>query len=263
MYMRLAFAVAAHLEPDILLVDEVLAVGDVQFQRKCLGKMDEVAAKQGRTVLLVSHNMVAISAICRRAILLRTGSIAIDGNVTHAIGHYLSSLGSKEASFADLANWPTRYGAGEFARLMSVGMFDLKGTPCDVIEMKQGLVIRLHIHFLKAVSTPEVGVAISNLLGQRTTHLVSAWEGLLEPVGEGRYIYEITIPRLLLIPGPYALTVWVKREGRVSGGSDDGIEGALTFEVAPTAINGRVPHFDAYCQPGEVYMESRWTVGRA
>jgi len=263
MYMRLAFAVAAHLEPDILLIDEVLAVGDAAFQRKCLARMQIISGSLGRTVVFVSHNMAAIAAICPRAILLQTGSVAGDGNVHHVIGQYQSSLSSKQTPFVDLMDWPNRYGPGEFARFVSVGLHDLAGAPRDIIRIGHGLKMRLKIHFFKPVRAPEIGVAISNLLGQRATHFVSSWEGLLEPVDEGRYVYEITVPRLLLVPGLYTLTVWVKKEGRMSGGSDDGIEGALNFEVAPAPINGRVPYFDAYCQPGEVYMESQWKVGRA
>src|SRR5436190_8968275 len=84
MYMRLAFAVAAHLEPEILIVDEVLSVGDAEFQKKCLGKMDEVSRRQGRTVLFVSHNMAAITDLADRAVLLDRGTVAIDGSVPDA-----------------------------------------------------------------------------------------------------------------------------------------------------------------------------------
>jgi len=90
MYVRLAFAVAAHLEPDILVVDEVLAVGDTAFQKKCLGKMDEVSRRDGRTVLFVSHNLAAIAEMTDRALLLHAGSIAVDGSVTEALSTYLS-----------------------------------------------------------------------------------------------------------------------------------------------------------------------------
>jgi lipopolysaccharide transport system ATP-binding protein len=90
MYVRLAFAVAAHLEPEILLVDEVLAVGDAEFQRKCLGKIDEVSRQEGRTVLLVSHNMAAIAEMANRALLLDAGSIVVDGSVTEAVSTYLA-----------------------------------------------------------------------------------------------------------------------------------------------------------------------------
>jgi lipopolysaccharide transport system ATP-binding protein len=91
MYMRLAFAVASHTEPEILLVDEVLAVGDAQFQKKCLGRMDEVG-KEGRTVLFVSHNMTAIKALCKRGVLLENGKIAYDGDVSTVTEKYLSGL---------------------------------------------------------------------------------------------------------------------------------------------------------------------------
>src|SRR5439155_9750776 len=90
MYMRLAFTVAAHLEPEILVVDEVLAVGDAQFQKKCLGKMEDVA-KQGRTVLFVSHNMPSVERLCQQCVLLRQGSVERIGNPTAIISHYLTS----------------------------------------------------------------------------------------------------------------------------------------------------------------------------
>src|SRR5207248_4586629 len=91
MYVRLAFAVAAHLEPEILVIDEVLAVGDAEFQKKCLGKMKEVS-RGGRTVLFVSHNLAAVSAMCGRGLVLDQGAIAFDGNATDAIAQYNSSI---------------------------------------------------------------------------------------------------------------------------------------------------------------------------
>jgi lipopolysaccharide transport system ATP-binding protein len=98
MYVRLAFAVAAHLEPEILVVDEVLAVGDAEFQKKCLGKMDEVSRREGRTVLFVSHNMSAIEALCPRSIGLAAGVIVFDGNTNRAIDHYLKMRRSEESA---------------------------------------------------------------------------------------------------------------------------------------------------------------------
>ena len=98
MYVRLAFAVAAHLEPEILIVDEVLAVGDAQFQKKCLGKMDEVSVKEGRTVLFVSHNMAAINKLCDTCMHLDTGSIALIGPTSHVIQNYLSIIDKRETT---------------------------------------------------------------------------------------------------------------------------------------------------------------------
>jgi ABC-type polysaccharide/polyol phosphate transport system ATPase subunit len=120
MYIWLAFAVAAHLEPDILIVDEVLAVGDTEFQKKCLGKIDEVSRREGRTVLFVSHNLASIAELADRALLLQAGSIATDGSVTQALSMYLSrgarkpryTHSSAEGSGYLLANSP-----GGFARV--------------------------------------------------------------------------------------------------------------------------------------------------
>ncbi len=106
MYMRLAFAVAAHLEPEILIVDEVLAVGDVEFQKKCLGKMDEVSRRDGRTVLLVSHNLAAIAALTHRAIVLESGHVVADGQTQDAISTYISRGGSA-ATYLRPASQPT------------------------------------------------------------------------------------------------------------------------------------------------------------
>jgi len=92
MYIRLAFAIAAHLEPDILIIDEVLAVGDIEFQKKCLSKMESVSKEYGRTVLFVSHNMAAVQSLCTRAILLRAGSIAAQGQVSEVINEYYKSV---------------------------------------------------------------------------------------------------------------------------------------------------------------------------
>jgi ABC-type polysaccharide/polyol phosphate transport system ATPase subunit len=98
MYVRLAFAVAAHLEPEILLVDEVLAVGDTEFQKKCLGKIDQVSRQEGRTVLLVSHNLAAVAEMANRALLLDAGAVTVDGSVTEAVSTYLSR-GARKASY--------------------------------------------------------------------------------------------------------------------------------------------------------------------
>jgi lipopolysaccharide transport system ATP-binding protein len=107
MYVRLAFAVAAHLEPEILLVDEVLAVGDIEFQRKCLGKMQQITG-EGRTVLFVSHNMPSIEALCHQAILLEDGQIAFGGDSAVTVAHYLGKKTQTAQSFVDLRAHPGR-----------------------------------------------------------------------------------------------------------------------------------------------------------
>ena len=120
MYVRLAFAVAAHLEPEILMVDEVLAVGDAAFQKKCLGKMGDVA-RQGRTVLFVSHNMAAVVSLCNRALLLESGQIAADGPAVEVAAVYQSESIGVESDQTDLSQMPHK-GSGK-ARFTSVRTF--------------------------------------------------------------------------------------------------------------------------------------------
>ena len=106
MYVRLAFAVAAHLEPEILIVDEVLAVGDTEFQKKCLGKMDEVSRREGRTVLFVSHNMEAMLKLCTRGILLDSGCVRAAGAVNTVVPIYLSSRSASPRIYRSVGEQP-------------------------------------------------------------------------------------------------------------------------------------------------------------
>src|SRR5207248_6734902 len=128
MYVRLAFAVASHLEPEILIVDEVLAVGDAQFQQKCLGKMGQVS-RSGRTVLFVSHTMTAVKALCTRAVLLERGRAAADGGVDDVVNRYLSA-GTDPAGTGVIPDDAPRHAdvPGE-ARFRSARVTDLSGEP--------------------------------------------------------------------------------------------------------------------------------------
>lgn len=137
MFMRLAFAVAAHLEPDILVVDEVLAVGDLAFQRKCLGKMSTVA-QQGRTVLFVSHNMAAVQGLCSRAALLDHGRIVHVGTPQEVIGRYVQSATSLEP--VALGARPDRSGDGT-VRMESIGIESL--DPDRIIRCASRLVVTI------------------------------------------------------------------------------------------------------------------------
>jgi lipopolysaccharide transport system ATP-binding protein len=142
MYVRLAFAVAAHLEPDILLIDEVLAVGDVAFQRKCLGKIGDVV-KQGRTVLFVSHNLVAIQALCSRTLLLNKGNLVEDGLSSEVIKHYLSllSIGTNQQSVSSLS----RVTGGNEIRLIAIELVDENELVTDTFEFGSEMRVRFTI----------------------------------------------------------------------------------------------------------------------
>lgn len=130
MVVRLAFAVAAHIEPEVLIVDEVLAVGDVRFQRKSLGKMSEVAS-EGRTVLFVSHNMEAIRRLCTRSILLEQGRVALDGTTHDVINRYLATNIEAQQAFIQLPEDPRGAGIGQ---ALTLQFLDMNNRPCTVFQ---------------------------------------------------------------------------------------------------------------------------------
>jgi len=199
MGMRLAFSVAAHLEPEILIVDEVLAVGDIRFQKKCLSKMDEVA-KAGRTVLYVAHNMPAISRLCQRAILMGNGRVVQDGPVHEVISTYLNSgLGTSAfREWPDLARAP----GGDIVRLCAVRVLDQDGEIPDAIDIRKPLRIETEYEVLKPGYVLLPNLYLSNeegicLFGAQD--LDPEWRGRPRPAG--RYISTVWMPGNLLAEG--------------------------------------------------------------
>jgi lipopolysaccharide transport system ATP-binding protein len=159
MYMRLAFAVAAHLEPEILLVDEVLAVGDAQFQRKCLGKLEELGA-QGRTVLFVTHNIPMVLRLCSRAVLLDHGSLVASGHPAHITRAY---LGKGAISLAERI-WPTPQTApgDSVARLRAVRVRAQEDGPADTVDIRRDVLIEVEYWDLQSALRPTVSIACFN-----------------------------------------------------------------------------------------------------
>jgi lipopolysaccharide transport system ATP-binding protein len=165
MYVRLAFAVAAHLEPEILVVDEVLAVGDVAFQKKCLGKMDDVA-KEGRTVLFVSHNMAAVSSLCTKAMVLKEGCmLGHVFEVDKAIEVYLSHI--KDKTTMSLADRKDRKGEGRI-KITDFSMIDKEGKEVDMLVSGQYVEFRIYYECIKNLNTQNIsiGIGIFSHLGQ-------------------------------------------------------------------------------------------------
>jgi lipopolysaccharide transport system ATP-binding protein len=156
MYVRLAFAVAAHLEPEILIVDEVLAVGDAQFQKKCLGKMEDVG-KEGRTVIFVSHQMSAIQALCGRGIVLQAGEVILDGSTNDAIDLYLES-GSALSNEIPLSQRKDRSGSGK-VKVNDVKILDQRGV--KVSSLQSGEDYCFEIDFLNETKSTLSNVVIS------------------------------------------------------------------------------------------------------
>ena len=147
MYVRLAFAVAAHLEPEILIIDEVLAVGDAQFQKKCLGKMQEVG-REGRTVLFVSHNMATISSLCQRCMLLDVGKLVKSGQTSDVILEYYSNGTASPAAF-DYTISGKQVG-DNYAKLLGGSVVNSDGTVCTEIDISQSLKIKMKYQILKS-----------------------------------------------------------------------------------------------------------------
>jgi len=220
MYVRLAFAVAAHLEPEILVVDEVLAVGDAAFQKKCLGKMQDVG-KEGRTVLFVSHNMAAIKALCMRAICLQQGRVAVNGAVEAVIEHYLETDSPNTDVYEAKQASPKPY-------IRRIRIFQEGSGGRVVIDKPVTIVFDVESHDMREL---EVGLLINNSGGVCVHHSCSAFSG--EDADQHMSTVECIIPPYGLGPGKHSLDVVLhKRKYEVF----EHIEHALGIEVAFTGI---------------------------
>lgn len=203
MQMRLAFAVAAHLEPEILLVDEVLAVGDAEFQRKCLGKMNEVAG-EGRTILFVSHNMGSIVRLCQRALWIDHGRIKEDAEARDVVRNYLSVGETQTAT----QTWPEGEGPGdETLRLTSVRVIQ-GGTPTNRVQIDEPFEIQIETE-VAADTSREVAVAIRVLNPEGEVLLESSevMQENLPPRAPGRWRTTCVFPAYALNGGSYYLSV--------------------------------------------------------
>jgi lipopolysaccharide transport system ATP-binding protein len=223
MQMRLAFAVAAHLEPQILLVDEVLAVGDLAFQKKCLGKIGEVA-HAGRTVILVSHNMGAIGHLCRRCLLLEKGRQVLDTSPENAIAAYVKASmtsGSGEHS----QSW--KRSGSQLVRITSAEMLNDEGAPCSTVLM--GNDVRIRISGVSETSGMDFELCLQ-LIAQNGTPVLYLYDQF-QSFRSGEdcgFLIESRIPKILLMPGTYFLSVWI---GRMGQESFDEVENALSIDV--------------------------------
>jgi lipopolysaccharide transport system ATP-binding protein len=251
MYLRLAFSVAAHLEADILMIDEVLAVGDASFQEKCIGKMRDVTSHAGRTVVFVSHNMDAVQKLCNRVIFLQKGGVAYDGRATEAIERY---FGASELQVRkSLKEAPNRAGSGE-ARFLDVELLDGSGVSRCEYQFDYPIRFRTTIEFLKPVDNPIVGY---NIFSGRNISLVDArshWDGHQFGRCAGKRTIEITIPPLQFYPGIYSVQLWVSPSPALP--VMDEIPGAFAFRlVSPPHIPRDREFYDIW---GAVHVDSKW-----
>ena len=253
MYVRLAFAVAAHLEPEILLVDEVLAVGDAAFQMKCLGKMGEVS-RGGRTVVFISHNMAAVENLCDKGILLEEGSVTFSGDIKQTVDRYLQGVNghtkSVSAEVIDLSNAarPPQYRP----LLKRLQFFTDQGRPLNG-GLRIGGTLKAHIHFEleEPASGLDACLGFDNLFGQRVFTAHSVFEPQ-QARGEraGQQVFVCEIPSLTLVPGEYKIKIGLNIRGRVRDCVEDATR--LTILESDYYGTGKVPWNGAFV------LKHRW-----
>jgi len=252
MYLRLAFAVAAHLDADILLADEVLAVGDAQFQRKCLRKMRD-AASGGRTVIFVSHNMAAVSALCTRALWLESGRARADGPVDEVVRTYLGSVASGEGS--SVRDRPDHEGDGRL-RITDVEFRSAAGEPRTSFSSGEDVCVVLLYESRtdERLGSAHASISIETTLGERVGLVSSGYAGDDFEGLPARGRISCTLPRLPLNTGEYVCSVWVT----VSGRKADSLRDAAVFAVEATNYygTGRQP------SPGwgSLLLDNEWAV---
>jgi lipopolysaccharide transport system ATP-binding protein len=247
MFVRLAFAVAVHFEPEILLIDEVLAVGDSAFQSKCRRKMHDVA-RTGRTVLFVSHNLSMMQALCSRGIVLRNSTVLCDTSVDKAIATYLKTL--EKIASGDLLERTERRGRGEI-RLRNVEISTGESThPNFLITGRPACFAFSFNMFGLGLSC---AFTIYNQLGQEITYFDSALVSPLDCLDRGRNAkFLCEIHELPLFPGRYRINVAITQNGELQ----DHVEAAAFFEVKPGSSNERMISQDnGNCS---VFVNHRW-----
>lgn len=238
MYVRLAFAVAAHMEPEILIVDEVLAVGDAEFQRKCLGKMQEVSTG-GRTVLFVSHQMASIRNLCQTGLLLSQGQVVASGPIDQVVNQYLSQ--SAQLFEISLRERADREGSGAL-RFLGVSFADAGGSAVQAFTSGGPATFSFAIENARreTLRNVRIGIGIDSDAGQRilvlSTHLAKRDVPEVPPSIEA---IRLVVPRLALAPGRYSFTLF----GSVNGEVADWVKGAGSFDVESGDYygNGQLP----------------------
>jgi len=213
MYVRLAFAVAAHLEPDILVIDEVLAVGDASFQKKCLGKMDDVSKKQGRTVIFVSHNMSAISSLCESCILLSMGRIEGKGRTSETLMKYYAANGRHSDAHADYASLPVPIG-DKHARLLSASVVNSQGKVTHEISIHDSFRVNMKYR-IQQESSAKLVPNFHFFTSDGTRAFVDNAPGVM-PMSCGDYEATCEVPADLLNDGTYTIGVALSAYSKTS-----------------------------------------------
>lgn len=227
MYVRLAFAVAAHLDPEILIIDEVLAVGDAEFQKKCVDKMKSVSAGQGKTILFVSHNLAFVQALCPRAILLEQGRLKADGPTADVIQHYIQGIQSSQDSLTRSGNL--------LAELQSLQMYNEKDQPSALIQQGQPCSFVLEYHAKQALEQVGVALGFNDMGGQRILSIWSEFQQQRFSFSPGMNTIRITLPAMKLMPANYMLASYLTASGNLV---EDVVDVQQLLVVAPPLKEG-------------------------
>jgi lipopolysaccharide transport system ATP-binding protein len=253
MYTRLAFSVAIHLEPEILIVDEVLAVGDAEFQQRCLDKMAEVR-RSGRTILFVSHNMAAVSQLCTRTILLKGGRVERDGPTDEVADYYLrsSTTAGDESGRRELTTAPRAGGDGK-VRFTAVELFGRSGL---ATRFAPGEPIRIRVRLRSEIAdtAAEIGLSVRTLVSEVTVFTASSAESRAAiAIVPGEYEAELALEPNYLCPGSYAIQL-----GTTCGTLRDLVPEAIRFTIDdPRGANEFTRSL-----PGVVQLPYDWTALR-
>lgn len=250
MYVRLAFAVAAHLDPDILIVDEVLAVGDAEFQKKCLGKMDETA-KTGRTVLFVSHDLRRAASLCTRGILLNSGRIVCEGSISKVIDYYLASHKTSAAAVT-LVDRTDRSGSGD-AQFDSIEISS-GGIAATTVSVGRSFEAAMQIAVKRRIGPLTVRAIVMSSDGVAVYELVSNDDGLNWSPDLGNYVVSVVTEKMPLYPGTYFLDLWV---GDRTGRRVDYVTHAISFSVTQEGGGGLERELDRGA--GLVVQAGNWS----
>jgi lipopolysaccharide transport system ATP-binding protein len=227
MRLRLGFAVAANLDTDVLFVDEVLAVGDIGFQKKCLDKMGDLRTL-GKSVVFVSHNMAAVENLCSRVIWVDDGRIREDGNPSDVIKSYMSTFSGITHSGMDLSHIESRHGNGDI-RFTRIEFLDGGGNPLPIIRAGDSLTIRFHFLAHKPITNPSFGFRMFIEFGTLVNEF-STWAAGVDTstVLPGPGFIDLDIDFLNLMPSRYHLSLWVTTQNAVPY---DGLENCITMDV--------------------------------
>jgi len=251
MYVRLAFAVAAHLEPEILIVDEVLAVGDAEFQKKCLGKMSEVAGG-GRTVLFVSHNMTAVRQLCQNGIWLQEGGIKQIGPISRIVGAYSENTRER----VNGGNFSLRNISGDGSiELISYCVANARGEAHPPPGTNEDLIMYIKLNVKASIARPVVGIDFTNEQGVLLTALNTLEQGTILPsLQKGEVTISIQVRRVAFLPGTYTSNFWiVSPEYHTYVHAD----GCIVFEIARVPVYGMS---DVDLRWGCVYSDIQFAV---